>query len=138
MALIALLGFGGYSEATAQAVAFRLEIPPGVSLDSKVLKPTQKEGFESYVWVQMVARENIQLLVSLRDETGSFSKSPIYVLNDGSADFANAKEVTKGYIAMTMMWPGILVHNIRPKTNQVNTWIGIPTKHGLAATIEYF
>lgn len=138
MVMLMLMGIVGCSAAMAQAVAFRLEIPPGVSLESQVLKPTQKEGFDAFLWVEMVARENIQLLVSLRDETGSFSNSPIYILNDGSANFANAREVTRGYIATTMMQRGTLVHNIRPKTNQVSTWIGIPSIKGLATTIEYF
>jgi hypothetical protein len=138
MTIAVLLGVCGFSQANAQALSFRLEIPAGASLGSRVLKAAEKDGFEAYMWVEMVTRENIQLFVSLRDEAGNFSKNPIYILNDGSADFANANQITKGYVSTTMMKKGTLVHNIRPKTNQVSTWIGVPTKNGMITTIEYF
>jgi hypothetical protein len=138
MAIAVVLGVCSYVRAEAQALSFRLEIPAGASFQSRVLKAAEKEGFDAYLWVEMVTRENIQLFVSLRDESGSFSKNPIYILNDGSADFANANQFNNGYVSTTMMKYGTLVHNIRPKTNQVSTWIGLPTKNGMTTTIEYF
>jgi hypothetical protein len=138
MTIAVLLGVVGLSQAKAQALSFRLEIPAGARLESRVLKAAEKEGFDAYMWIETATRENIQLFVSLRDESGSFSKSPIYILNDGSADFANADQFTRGYVSTSMMKHGTLVHNIRPKTNQVSTWIGVPAKNGITTTIEYF
>ncbi len=135
--LMVLLAMGG-APAMAQFANFRLELPAGVNFGSQVISPNPENPDEQLIWIEIVAYENMTILVDISNENNIWKQDrPVFLLNNGSSDFAGAKNIGLGAQSIQLDQSGLLIQNKLPKTMNVKAWLGIPVQPGLIAKIEY-
>lgn len=136
--IVSLLVFGNINKSEAQMVGVRLVLPAGVNFNPKIIVPKPNEGEQAMRWVEMVVQENINVTVSLKEDTSEKDlKKTIYIVNNGSSDFESALRFDSGKTSFQMDNIGLLIRNIKPDIQQVRAWIGIPILPGIKTTIEY-
>lgn len=133
-ALLAMASF----PARAQFVNFRLELPAGVNFGSQVISPNPENPKEQLVWIELVAFENMTILVDINNVTNGGNGNPsVFYLNDGSSDFAKASNIGMGAHSLQLHQDGLLIRNKLPKTINVKAWLGVSVQLGLVTKIEY-
>ncbi|ERM82291.1 hypothetical protein P872_18550 [Rhodonellum psychrophilum GCM71 = DSM 17998] len=134
--LILLLSSSG--TVMGQFVSFRLELPAGVSFKSKVIGPNPENPDQQMIWIEMVANENLTVLLDLREvDSGKFYDGLVYFLNDGTVNFAQAEIVSQGNQTLQLDNRGMLIRNLEPFANSLHAWLGLPATKGIVAKIEY-
>jgi hypothetical protein len=138
ISIIFLLLFWGSGPAMGQFVNVNLELPAGVNYPSRVIAPNPTIMEEELVWIEMVAQENLNILVELSyEDTDHAFEEPVYFLNDGTVNFAMAEKLSPGLHFLQMEQGGILIRNMYPHTLRLQAWLGLPARSGIVAKIEY-
>jgi hypothetical protein len=136
--IVSVLVFGKISQVEAQMVSVRMILPAGVNFNPRIIMNQPKEGETGLRWAEMVVQENIHVTVSLKaDDSGLGLKEPLYVVNNGTADFGRASKYESGKTSFQLDHRGLLIRNIRPQVQQVRAWLGIPVLPGIVTVIEY-
>lgn len=136
IACILILFLWSSGEALGQFVKLRLEIPAGVNFDSKIIEQNPQGSDQQMIWMEIVANENLTILFDLRQEDTGKSHE-VFFLNDGTVNFSNAGKLPSGSQRLQLHNSGLLIRNIKPMTNRIHAWLGLPVAGGLIGRIEY-
>lgn len=135
--LMVMLG----TEAKAQFVAIRLEIPAGVQFSAEVMDPLEGGTWEKTKakrWVELEADENLSVLVQLQLPQREIQPAPeAYFLNDGSSDFEKASLLDLKSSEVRLSGTAMLMKYRDPMPRSIKAWLGLPVIEGLTIRIEY-
>lgn len=136
-AFLLLLGSGG--SVMSQVVNIRLELPAGVSHETRTIKTNLPSQGEEIVWIEIVADENLTFLIrGSQEDSAIMNKMPIYFLNDGSDDFGKAiKCMGSDYFTLQIHPVGLLMRNFKLPFRRLKAWIGLPNTKNVIYSIEY-
>lgn len=136
----------------AQFIRLTLNIPAGVELNPnpippQILEPPVKEsggfGYRSSLnpgirWMELRAKENISFAVqftpNLRRPGGL---KPMYYLNDGTVNFAEATQLSYGLNELRMYYRPLMIKNIPGELTTLSSWLGVPANASGTLTIIY-
>jgi hypothetical protein len=125
----------------AQFVAIRLEIPAGVQFSSQVMDPIEGGTWEktkAVRWVELQADENLSILVQLQLPEREIQPAPeALFLNDGSADFEKATQLSFNSPELYLTNTSRLIRYMKPMPRSIKAWLGLPVIDGLQIRIEY-
>lgn len=140
IALLILMVMLG-TEAKAQFVAIRLEIPAGVQFSAEVMDPLEGGTWEKTKakrWVELEADENLSVLVQLQLPQREIQPGPeAYFLNDGSSDFEKASLLDLKSSEVRLSDTAMLMRYRDPMPRSIKAWLGLPVIEGLTIRIEY-
>jgi hypothetical protein len=138
ISIIFLLLFWISGPAMGQFVNVNLELPAGINYPSRVIAPNPTIMEEELIWIEMVAQENLNILVELSyEDTAQAFEEPVYFLNDGTVNFAMAETLATGQHSLQMDHSGLLIRNMHPVALRLQAWLGLPARSGIVAKIEY-
>lgn len=136
-----LLMFLWTGSVQAQFVAIRLEIPAGVQFSSQVMDPIEGGTWEktkAVRWVELQADENLSILVQLQLPEREIQPAPeALFLNDGSADFEKATQLSFNSPELYLTNTSRLIRYMKPMPRSIKAWLGLPVIDGLQIRIEY-
>lgn len=139
-------------DAKGQFIRLNLQIPAGIEINPnpippQILEPPLKEkggfGYRSSLnpgtrWIELRAKENISIGVQFTPSVrrqGGFK--PMYYLNDGTANFSQAAQLTFGLNELRMYKDPVMIKNIPGELTTLSSWLGVPANASGTLTIIY-
>lgn len=142
----------GCTTAQAQFIRLTLNIPAGIELNPnptppQILEPPVAEkggfGYRSSLnpgtrWLELRSRENMSFAVQFTPNVrrpGGFK--PLYYLNDGTANFSQAAQLTYGLNELRMYTEPKMINTLPGNLTSLSSWLGVPANASGTLTIIY-